>query len=449
MSVGRKVFYCVVDDTCLTTNLGEIKKWTSQDAIVLIVPLYTLERLHVLKKTGSQSGINAREAVRFLDRVTSGKHNISAEKVILQGPMEQFATWGDAEKFVLPEFKEEAQNTPANGSQPANSVAKEEAKQPVEDIQPEASDPRDLNDMSQMLLSKLNFKKEKEPGSTSAASAGTCSVPPSPTSGGSRASPECSSRQLEEDVDTAEADASNVEDADSGVKYVAPAVPYVLKPLLNAVLWRLHALPAAPSPQSSCILVSNDRETQAWAQKFGIIVKNVAQLRTSIIYEDKEFKNHCKYLEKNQNQNQSQVPAEPKPLLSYEDESDEDVLVFVPRKQGKAGQQTPAGRTPTKNTPGRGNRVISGNTNGGGRPRAPSAAAETPLEVPSTPIDPDSFNRSIGMTKKNVSPNANSSPTPANRGSPNQNPRPVGNRRGGPRGAFRGAARGRGKLWVP
>ncbi|KAF3480596.1 uncharacterized protein GIQ15_05943 [Arthroderma uncinatum] len=450
MSVGRKVFHCVVDDTCLTTNLGEIKKWTSQDAIVLIVPLYTLERLHVLKKTGSQTGINAREAVRFLDRVTSGKHNISAEKVILQGPMEQFATWGDAEKFVLPEFKEEAQNTPANDSLPIDSVAKEEEKQPAGDIRRETSDARDLNDMSQMLLSKLNFKKEKEPGSTSAASAGTCSVPASPTSGGSRASPECSSRQLGDDAETREVDTSNAEDADSGVKYVAPAVPHVLKPLLNAVLWRLHALPTLPSPQSSCILVTNDRDTQAWAQKFGIIVKNVAQLRTSIIYEDKEFKNHCKYLEKNQTQAQSQLPAEPKPLLSYEDESDEDVLVFVPRKQGKAGQQAPAARTPTKNTPSRSNRAASGNTNGGGRPRAPSVVAEIPLEVPSTPIDPDSFNRSIGMTKQNASPNVNSSPTPANRGSPNPNPRQNGNRRGGPRGgAFRGATRGRGKLWVP
>ncbi|EEQ29706.1 hypothetical protein McanMca71_004379 [Microsporum canis] len=446
MSVGRKVFHCVVDDTSLTTNLGEIKKWTSQDAIALIVPLYTLERLHVLKKGGSQSGINAREAVRFLDRVTSGKHNISADKVTLQGPMEQFATWGDAEKYILPEFKEEAPTTPVHDA--VDSVTKEE-KPPAGDIQPEAASPHDLNDMSQMLLSKLNFKKEKQPSSASAASAGTSSAPASPTSGGSRASPECSSRQLEDNGDSGEAVTGSDEDTDNSVKYVAPAVPHVLKPLLNAVLWRLHALPTIATQQSSCILVTNDRETQAWAQKFGIIVKNVAQLRTSIIYEDKEFKNHCKYLEKNQSQSLSQVQAEPKPLLSYEDESDEDVLVFVPRKQGKAGQQTPA-RTPTKNTPGRGNRMANGNANGSGRPRAPSIAAEAPLEVPSTPIDPDSFSRSIGMTKQNVCLNANPSPTPANRGLSNPNSRQNGNRRGGQRGgAFRGAARGRGKLWVP
>ncbi|EFE35290.1 uncharacterized protein ARB_06247 [Trichophyton benhamiae CBS 112371] len=446
MSVGRKVFHCVVDETCLTTNLGEIKKWTSQDAIALIVPLYTLERLHILKKGGSQSGINAREAVRFLDRVTSGKHNISAEKVTLQGPMEQFSSWGDAEKYILPEFKEEAPATPAHDT--VEYTLKEE-KSPAGDIQPNAPSAREINDMSQMLLSKLNFKKDKEPCSTSAASAGTSSGPASPTSGGSRASPECSSRQLENDAVNGEA-AINNEDPSASVKYVAPAVPNVLKPLLNAVLWRLHALPTISAPQSSCILVTNDRETQVWAQKFGIIVKNIAQLRTSIIYEEKEFKNHCKYMEKNQKENPNQNPTEPKPLLSYEDESDEDVLVFVPRKQGKAGQQTPA-RTPVKNTPGRGNKMATNNSTSAGRPRAPSTAAETtPLEVPSAPIDPDSFSRSIGMTKQNTSPNGNPSPTPANRSSSNPNPRGNGNRRGGPRGGgFRGAARGRGKLWVP
>lgn len=41
MSTGRKVFHCAVDDTALTTNISEIKKWTSNGAISLIVPLYS------------------------------------------------------------------------------------------------------------------------------------------------------------------------------------------------------------------------------------------------------------------------------------------------------------------------------------------------------------------------------------------------------------------------
>lgn len=41
MSTGRKVFNCAVDETALTTNISEIKKWTTHGAMTLIVPLYS------------------------------------------------------------------------------------------------------------------------------------------------------------------------------------------------------------------------------------------------------------------------------------------------------------------------------------------------------------------------------------------------------------------------
>lgn len=41
MSTGRKVFHCAVDETALTTNISEIKKWTTNGAITLVVPLYS------------------------------------------------------------------------------------------------------------------------------------------------------------------------------------------------------------------------------------------------------------------------------------------------------------------------------------------------------------------------------------------------------------------------
>lgn len=41
MAAARKVFHCAVDDTALTTNISEIKKWTSNGAITLVVPLYS------------------------------------------------------------------------------------------------------------------------------------------------------------------------------------------------------------------------------------------------------------------------------------------------------------------------------------------------------------------------------------------------------------------------
>ena len=41
MSAGRKIFHCAVDETALTTNISEIKKWTTNGSITLVVPLYS------------------------------------------------------------------------------------------------------------------------------------------------------------------------------------------------------------------------------------------------------------------------------------------------------------------------------------------------------------------------------------------------------------------------
>ena len=468
MSVGRKVFHCVVDDTALSVNIGEIKKWTSQGAITLIVPLYSmsilfqcllrllprtfqadcllalaLERLHTLKKSGSQVGSNAREAVGFLDRVTSGKHNIPASKVVLQGPMEQFENWAEAEQYFLPEFQEEIVNGSSNEQvdvQQDSEVSKE--RQTISQAAVGGADssksPSDLNEMSQMLLNKLNFKKDIDARSVN--SGGTRSSPTSPMSGSSRASPEYSTSQLA-NSGSANKDTAKAED-DTGTQYVVPKAPDTIKPLLNAVLWRLHAQPEASAAPTGCILVTNDRVNQSWAQKFGITVKSVPQLRTSIIYEEREFKNHCKYLEKNQSS------ADPRPTLSYDDESDEDVLVFVPRGQGRprAGEASP-GRGKRRQA---GSRVSSGQVNGAVKARD-VGAVEPGVEAPSVPIDPDSFSRNISVPKSQQKTVETISANDNNRGASNGSIPRGGGRRGGGRGTSgpRGGGRGRGRLWVP
>ncbi|KAI1936440.1 hypothetical protein LOZ12_000909 [Ophidiomyces ophidiicola] len=437
MSVGRKIFHCVVDETALAANIGDIKKWTSQGAITLIVPVYTLERLRSLRKASSQIGVNARESVRFLDRVTSGKHSIPTSKIVLQGPMEQFETWEEVEKYILPEFQEEMVNTSAPSAPtpaPLSPPSPMEQKLSEKDVEV-AKRMSDLNEMSQMLLSKLNFKRDAD--TTYANSTGTLSVPTSSTTCSSHPSPEYTSRQLEGSQGN---DSSSADEEDgSEPVFVNPIVPKEIKPLLNAIIWRLHGHPDANTAASGCILVTNDRSTQTWAQKFGITVKNVPQLRTSIIYEEKEFKNHCKYQEKNPNN-------DPKPLLSYEDESEEDVLVFVPRGQKKPSSPGNEGRKSIHSSP-VAPRISNNHTNGVARGKVASPS-EPHVEVPSVPIDPDSFNRNVGVAKPQGGPNTNNT----HRGSAGHLHRPNGSgRRGAPRGGgmFRGTGRGRGRLWVP
>lgn len=384
-----------------------------------------LERLHALKKASSQVGMNAREAVRFLDRVTSGKDSIPPERVVIQGPMEQYEDWKEAERYFLPEFEEEEEEVQEDPGMDGEVGVETDAEKPVDKADSvEVMDP--TNDLSQMLLNKLNFKKDAE--ATSITSAGTPSGPVSPSSSrSSNTSPECTAAQLATDSSPKEDAPANGHNR-SGSASVIPSVPTALKPLLSSILWRLHNNEAdASSPVNSCILITNDKIKQEWAQKFGISTKNVHQLRTAILYEEKEYKNRCKYLEKTQ-------PAEPKPLLSYENDSDEDELVFIPRGRGKSSVRGSPGRnniTPRKP-------IQTGNSPG----------VEKVIDVPSQPIDPDSFNRSIGTVKKPVVEPLSPSSRPS-RGAAGGSRGNASNRRGGARGNSRGGGRGRGKLWVP
>lgn len=393
------------------------RDWLLADLTFFFFPpsFPALERLHTLKRAGSQTAINAREAVRFLDRVTSGKDHITADRVTLQGPMEQYERWEDAEKYFLPEFEEE----------PDSIDEAEPTEFPTEESQENngASGPEDL---SQMLLSKLNFKKDTEAASIT--SAGSPSGPASRTSSrSSRTSPECAQHE-NCTADKAEKLKPGHQRTASGS--VIPSAPPALRPLLSALLWRLHSGPDAENSAKSCILVTNDRSTQVWAQKFGIGVKNILQLRTAIQYEEREYKNRCKYVEKTQAQ-----PAEqPKTLLSYEDESDEDELVFVPRG-GRGGKG-----------PSRGARAGSSRK---AAPKAAPVAVETTVEVPTQPIDPDSFSRSLGGATKVTSTVDLSTQQGAARNIAGASRRSGGRRGGSGRGIGRGGSRGRGKLWVP
>ncbi|KKK18065.1 hypothetical protein ARAM_004272 [Aspergillus rambellii] len=441
MSTGRKVFHCAVDETALTTNISEIKKWTTNGAITLIVPLYTLERLHALKKAGSQVAINAREAVRFLDRVTSGKDNVAAERIVLQGPMEQYEDWSEAEKFFLPEFEEEpeAANGPVSAGE--RNLRREKREEKFRHQKKNTAAPDDL---SQMLLSKLNFKKDAD--AVSITSTGTHSAPASrPSSRSSRTSPECANDHTivngEEPEEPKPKRALGHRRTASGS--TIPVVPPVLRPLLSALLWRLHSGPDASHAAKTCILITNDRPTQIWTQKFGIGVKNIHQLRTSIQYEEREYKNRCKYVEKTQIQ-----PTEPKSLLSYEEESDEDELVFVPRGRGKGASRGGGSRG------GGSNRKAStipaaGTATAAAITKSAAPPLENTMEIPTQPIDPNSFSRSLGGNPKKQPPVDLSSQAGASRGIAGASRNHTNSRRGASRGPSRGSARGRGKLWVP
>jgi hypothetical protein len=356
--------------------------------------------------------------------------------------MEQYENWTDAEQFFLPEFEDqvdeanevaddhEGVSTPKIEAEiKANGVAKESPKGPGLPGLP--------SDLSQMLLSKLNFK-EPAPitsihhndlkSSASLPSTGTQSDQ------GSRASSRSSgtSPEYAEQNGTKQANGHRRSASNSSA---IPPIPTVIQPLLSALLWRVHGNKES-HPVQGLTLVTNDNDTQAWAQKFGILTKNIHQLRTSIQYEEKEYKNRVKYAEKAQHD----IP-DSKPLFSYDNDSEEDELVFVPRGRGKGASRNAGGR-------------------GGGNSRkaraavaaaAAAAPTEASVEVPSQPIDPNSFSRSLGPGTPSKQQVVDlSTQSGAARGLSASSRRQGGGRRaGGSRANSSRGGRGHGKLWVP
>lgn len=318
--------------------------------------------------------------------------------------------------------------------------------------------PASVNPLSQALLDKLNFKKEPDVVSTTSVDTPPLS-PSTPESRSSKTSPEVTAAKLARAGITADQGTTE----GSEVLSTPPngsIVPAAVKPLLNATLWRIHNTADTSDTMTNCILVTNNDKTLKLAQKFGIPTKNVHQLRAAIIYEEKDSINRSKYLEKNKPSHAHSSSA-PKATLNYEADSDDEELVFKPRAS-------------------RGNRAaVRGNGSAHVAPkenhRPSTATSATPtkaVEVPSEPIDPDSFDRGSAYTRSRPAPStargfggrgrgsafANARFTP----SPSPSPQTAGPSRGSfspipPRGGFqttppRGPAafnRGRGGLRHP
>lgn len=192
--------HCIVDDTSLTTNIAEIETWVSQGVVTLVIPLYSklrsaasflanrlaLERLHLLKKDASQIGQNARKSVKFLDRMTSGKLDLPAEPIIIQGPEEQYATWQEVDAHYMEESVQ-----PAQIDQKQEVGAQQETTEEPE--KPSKRSSSSGNALSQMLLDKLNFAPQ--PAATSPGSTPPIS-PPSSEPQSSKTSPEVKAATL-------------------------------------------------------------------------------------------------------------------------------------------------------------------------------------------------------------------------------------------------------------
>jgi hypothetical protein len=391
-----------------------------------------LERLALLKQDASQIGINARQTVEFLDRVTEGKDGLPVSAISLQGPTEQFQKWAEVEKHIIVE-----ENEKEIKSMDTCSVVGQPETIPANGINTGGKQvPDTINMLSQMLLNKLNFAKEAD-----------ITPPTSPSSSNERSaksSPEMiAAKPVQETV----------------------IVPHSLQPLVNAVVWQANNTENAEAtkPVSELYFVSNSADAASLMRSFGVNTKNVHQLRQAIGHEDQELRNQSKYLQKHTVPSATAIPPnedEPRPMFRYEEDSDEEQVVFKPRGRG-------AGPLTTKSASA--SPVLRGSTLAAARPSSshrysprmghshPNRAELVKPEVPTEEIDPDSFDRgSFGrangqrlVLSDTSLTNGNQNRAPFHRGSFAPSGPSRGFHRGSARGVDRGSLRGRGKLFVP
>lgn len=412
----RKVFKCIVDDTALMLGVKKstrdgIRKWVSQGAINLYVPLHTLMQLDRMKKGSDRTSADAREAIKWLDEITSMPAVEASGCVRLEGGDETYETWKEVELFLLPKPLLSMEDTDSE----------EEEEEELADELESSFAQLDVSDETSMSSSHSLEETPKTPQSLVSA----FSIGRTAKSGGAPVNPKAAALMIESPNRTAR-NSTEIARIEKTPKSV---VPDSLKPLFNHILWLVHKESNPDTALESFILLTNEEIKQQIAHEFGIRAKRLEQLREAVGREDREFKNRLMVYKMESEEPKARTvvevtntrkksPSRPKSIHSKDevDSEDEDVVLL---KRAPRGPQSQAaqnqrifdpndfGRT-TNQPGGRGGRGSSGprgrGTSARGRgsfsprgaytpPAPPFRAPPTPRTDPNQPIDPDSFAR--------------------------------------------------------
>ncbi|KAF2402907.1 hypothetical protein EJ06DRAFT_519890 [Trichodelitschia bisporula] len=422
----RKVFNCIVDDIALLAGAKKntrdgIRKWVMNGSVRLFIPLHTLERLKRLQKHNDRVGTDAKDVLFWLDDTTTNPDEVlnpgAASRVHLQGGFEEYATWAEVEVFLLPEtlLSHESEILDAQLSDGLADLHLDTC-----------SDHESVNSRSS---NELRSKSPSSPTSLySSNSPGTVHASPFKTpKSGKLIQPIGTGRPVHQKAESSASSSS----AETQIQTPQQSVPNHLKPFFNYILWRIHQEANADAALESFILITNDSLKQTIAQRFGIRVKRLEQMRNIIAREERDYKNRLQMYTKESEKSKVKTPTLPRRRLSppqtvekpvaaeKEPDSDEDEVVLTrqPPKSPQAMAARPVwdpntfARTTQGATP-RGGRgglhgargSSRGTPRGRGRghytpqPQQQAPAKAVPAD-PNQPIDPDSFSRPSTRTR--------------------------------------------------
>lgn len=338
-------------------------------------------QLDRLKKSGGRLRGGAQEAINWLDEVTSD--SAIGARVLLQGGEEEYKTWEEVEKHLLPVTLFSMEET----DHEVNSVASQLESSLITSDEWEAASAAS----AQSFVSQVGEHQAKTPSS--------------PISSFASLSPPLSTANTNSRPGTAESsDSLNYSVHNGIVKNKTgngAAIPAALKPLFNYIMWRVNQEPNSEAALQSYVLLTNDRLKQTIAQRFGIRARRLEHLRDVLSREERDYRNRMQ-LYKKEHPDAPLAEAPPKkstwsppidPATISEDPTSDDEDVVLLQRRGSI--------------------------------KASTAEKALPAPVESTVIDPDEFSR--GPT----SGAASNPPTP-------RESRENGSGRGGRRNGGRG-----------
>jgi len=348
-----------------------------------------------LRAIDSQVGTEARKALEWLDRITTWTESRAAGRVELQGPEDQYQTWAEVEKYLLPD-------TPLS----------------YEDEDPEEED------LARALNERLAFRNSTNRTSHESP---TCHVTPSPLLNTITPSTNLGTHppvKVKIDAICATSPKLNklAQEAPSSTcatpRQGSPSsgIPASVRPLLNFVVWRAHN--DVEPGTARYILLTDDSVIQKQAQKFGVRAKLLNQVRNIVAKDGRKLDVGKPLPEEDTLENgviQDDIPA------MDEDDDAEEILfkplhravpTITPNGFSNVLDPNHFGRTPATTRRGNGSNHTSTPTPprpAGGRV-TPNASRTRGNNVPVArqarqlqfvkPIDPDSYARPAPVLRR-------------------------------------------------
>ncbi|EPS42104.1 hypothetical protein H072_3928 [Dactylellina haptotyla CBS 200.50] len=265
--------HLVPDASALTTSITEIKAYVAEDSAKVTVPLCVLDSLDALKRGSENENINARETVRWFDR-TLGKGN-PEKGVKVQAPEEVYGRWEECLEWY----------------NPLTSTAADDSDQ-ITFTSPLAMTESQMLAQANDGMNELSISPSPPGSPTIAAESTPPSMPPRILKSATTFH-HPSSGIPKQHISLPRSITSPLQDPPSPTSSLhAPDVPRKIQPIINCALEILHSEKTEFSKKSEGVffLVTNNPETSHWAKSFGIPVLNTKELAGKIAEEKRLYK---------------------------------------------------------------------------------------------------------------------------------------------------------------